>query len=64
MMAVDEHDLDEPPTIVAPLHGQQVPMVEIAGQLNGSRRGHAAIEMDRPERMPRMDKAHSKYSRF
>ena len=50
MMTVGEHDLDEPPAIVAPLHGKRVPMVEITGHLNGVRLGRPTVKIDRPER--------------
>jgi hypothetical protein len=52
MMAVGEHDLDEPPAIVAPLHGERVPMVEITGHLNGVRPGRTTVKIGRPERSP------------
>jgi hypothetical protein len=49
MMTVGKHDLDEPPAIVALLHGKRVPMVEIAGYLNGVRLGRATVKIHGPE---------------
>jgi hypothetical protein len=53
MMTVGEHDLDEPPAIVAPLHGKRVPMVEIAGHLNGVCLGRTTVKIHGPEHSPR-----------
>jgi hypothetical protein len=53
MMTVGEHDLNEPPAIVAPLHGKRVPMVEITGHMNGVRLGRTTVKIGRPERSPR-----------
>ena len=46
VMALAEHHLNEPPAIAAALHGEGLPMVEIAGQFNGFRLGCMVIEMN------------------
>jgi hypothetical protein len=53
MMTVGEHDLDEPPAVVAPLHGKRVPMVEITGHLNGICLGRTTVKIGWPERSSR-----------
>ena len=45
VMALAEHHLQEPPAVAAPLHGEGLPMVEIAGQFNGFRLGRMVKEM-------------------
>jgi len=48
MMAVAQLYLREPPTIHRPLHGQWMPMVEIADDLNRFGTGCGAIEVNLP----------------
>jgi hypothetical protein len=64
VMAVRQRDLNHPPAIVPRLHGDGVPMIEIAGDLNGGRVRRAAKEVDRFVRIPgRTERAAEKHGR-
>jgi hypothetical protein len=49
VMTVAQQNLNAPPAIYLPVHGNRNPLIEIASDLNEFRAGSIAIEVDRPQ---------------